>query len=169
MEQLDKEVIDELSESAKRVFRSLDYRSQRRMLKKAKEMGKQKKRKTQQKERIKKKSITKKKIKKEQAKERGSSTKRNPSRTASFVGTEIKDTSAKILQSMLLGTTMSEETYESHSEKQGVQRQEKFLRELHRNPCKVSSVVSVLCIENDSKRKCRNRQQRKAHRVPNRG
>ena len=51
MEQLDKEVIDKLSEPAKRVFRSLDYRSQRRMLKKAKEMGKQKKRKTQQKER----------------------------------------------------------------------------------------------------------------------
>lgn len=69
MEQLDKEVIDELSESAKRVFRSLDYRSQRRMLKKAKEMGKQKKRKTQQKERIKKKSITK-KTKKERASER---------------------------------------------------------------------------------------------------
>ena len=55
MEQLDKEVIDKLSEPAKRVFRSLDYRSQRRMLKKAKEMGKQKKRKTQQKERVKKK------------------------------------------------------------------------------------------------------------------
>ena len=36
MEQLDKEVIDKLSEPAKRVFRSLDYRSQRRMLKKAK-------------------------------------------------------------------------------------------------------------------------------------
>lgn len=35
MEQLDEEVIDELSEPAKRVFRSLDYRSQRRMLKKA--------------------------------------------------------------------------------------------------------------------------------------
>ena len=119
MEQLDKEVIEELSEPAKRVFRSLDYRSQRRMLKKAKEMGKQKRRKTQQKERIKKKSITKKQKKKEQAKERGSSTKRNQSRTASFVGMEIKDTSAKILQSMLLGTTMSEETYESHSEKQG--------------------------------------------------
>ena len=49
MEQLDKEVIDELSEPAKRAFRSLDYRSQRRMLKKAKEMGKQKRRKTQQK------------------------------------------------------------------------------------------------------------------------
>ena len=62
MEQLDKEVIDKLSEPAKRVFRSLDYRSQRRMLKKAKEMGKQKKRKTQQKERVKKKSITKIKV-----------------------------------------------------------------------------------------------------------
>lgn len=69
MEQLDKEVIDELSEPAKRVFRSLDYRSQRRMLEKAKEMGKQKRRKTQQKERIKKKSITK-KSKKERASER---------------------------------------------------------------------------------------------------
>ena len=57
MEQLDKEVIEELTEPAKRVFRSLDYRSQRRMLKQVKEMGKQKRRKTQQKERIKKKSI----------------------------------------------------------------------------------------------------------------
>ena len=70
MEQLDKEVIDELSEPAKRVFRSLDYRSQRRMLKKAREMGTLKKRKTQQKERVKKKSITK-KTKKERASERG--------------------------------------------------------------------------------------------------
>ena len=169
MEQLDKEVIDELSEPAKRVFRSLDYRSQRRMLKKAKEMGKQKRRKTQQKERIKKKSITKKQKKKEQAKERGSSTKRNQSRTASFVGTEIKDTSAKILQSMLLGTTMSEETYESNSEKQGDTTAGKVSAEVHRNPCGVSSMVFVLCTENDSKRKCRNRQQRKVHRVPNRG
>ena len=68
MEQLDKEVIEELSEPAKRVFRSLDYRSQRRMLKKAKEMGKQKRRKTQQKERIKKKSITKKQKRKSRRK-----------------------------------------------------------------------------------------------------
>lgn len=69
MEQLDKEVIDKLSEPAKRVFRSLDYRSQRRMLKKAKEMGKQKKRKTQQKERVKK-EVHHKKTKKERASER---------------------------------------------------------------------------------------------------
>lgn len=31
MEQLDKDVIESLSEPAKRVFKSLDYRSQRRM------------------------------------------------------------------------------------------------------------------------------------------
>ena len=68
MEQLDKEVIDKLSEPAKRVFRSLDYRSQRRMLKKAKEMGKQKRRKTAK--RTGKKEVHHKKTKKERASER---------------------------------------------------------------------------------------------------
>ena len=169
MEQLDKEVIEELSEPAKRVFRSLDYRSQRRMLKKAKEMGKQKRRKTQQKERVKKKSITKKQKKKEKAKERGSSTKRNQSRTASFVGTEIKDTSAQILQSMLLGTTMSEETYESNSEKQGDTTTGKVSAEVTQKSMRGVKYGVRSLYRNDSKRKCRNRQQRKVHRVPNRG
>ena len=35
MDHLDKEVIESLSEPAKRVFKSLDYRSKQRMLKKA--------------------------------------------------------------------------------------------------------------------------------------
>ena len=132
-------------------------------------MGKQKRRKTQQKERVKKKSITKKQKKKEQAKERGSSTKRNQSRTASFVGTEIKDTSAQILQSMLLGTTMSEETYESNSEKQGDTTTGKVSAEVTEKSMRGVKYVFVLCTENDSKRKCRSRQQRKVQRVPNRG
>ena len=68
MEQLDKEVIDKLSEPAKRVFRSLDYRSQRRMLKKAKE-GKTKKEKNTAK-RTGKKEVHHKKTKKERASER---------------------------------------------------------------------------------------------------
>ena len=68
MEQLDKEVIDKLSEPAKRVFRSLDYRSQRRMLKKAKEMGKQKEKNTAK--RTGKKEVHHKKTKKERASER---------------------------------------------------------------------------------------------------
>lgn len=67
MEQLDKEVIDELSEPAKRVFRSLDYRSQRRMLRRQRD-GKTKKEKNTAKERGKKKSITKSKKRKSRRK-----------------------------------------------------------------------------------------------------
>ena len=40
MDHLDKEVIESLSEPAKRMFKSLDYRSKQRMLKKAREMAK---------------------------------------------------------------------------------------------------------------------------------
>ena len=43
MDQLDREVIESLSESAKRVFGSLDYRSRQRMLKKAGAMAKEEK------------------------------------------------------------------------------------------------------------------------------
>ena len=43
MDQLDREVIESLSEPAKRVFGSLDYRSRQRMLKKAKAMAKEEK------------------------------------------------------------------------------------------------------------------------------
>ena len=42
MDHLDKEVIESVSESAKRVFKSLDYRSKQRMLKKARERAKEK-------------------------------------------------------------------------------------------------------------------------------
>ena len=43
MDQLDREVIESLSEPAKRVFGSLDYRSRQRMLKKSKVMAKEEK------------------------------------------------------------------------------------------------------------------------------
>ena len=43
MDHLDKEVIESLSEPAKRVFESLDYRSKQRMLKKAEKWLRQKK------------------------------------------------------------------------------------------------------------------------------
>lgn len=68
MEQLDKEVIDELSEPAKRVFRSLDYRSQRRMLKKAKRWENKKEKNTAK--RTDKKEVHHKKANKERAGER---------------------------------------------------------------------------------------------------
>ena len=39
MDHLDREVIESLSEPAKRIFKSLDYRSKQRMLKKARDWG----------------------------------------------------------------------------------------------------------------------------------
>ena len=59
MNQLDREVIESLSEPAKRVFGSLDYRSRQRMLKKAKVMAKEEKTRNQKKSRVKKKGIEK--------------------------------------------------------------------------------------------------------------
>ena len=59
MDHLDKEVIESLSEPAKRVFKSLDYRSKQRMLKKAKAMAKKEKTRNQKKSRVKKKGIEK--------------------------------------------------------------------------------------------------------------
>ena len=53
MDHLDKEVIESLSEPAKRVFKSLDYRSKQRMLKKAREMAKAEKMKRRKKRRFK--------------------------------------------------------------------------------------------------------------------
>ena len=55
MDHLDKEVIESLSEPAKRVFKSLDYRSKQRMLKKAREMVKAEKMIRRKKRRFKKK------------------------------------------------------------------------------------------------------------------
>lgn len=60
MDKLDKEILNELSEPAKRVFLSLDFRSQHCMLIQAKEMAKIEKRKERQKKRVKDKSIPKK-------------------------------------------------------------------------------------------------------------
>lgn len=59
MDQLDREVIESLSEPAKRVFGSLDYCSRQRMLKKAKAMAKEEKTRNQKKSRVKKKGIEK--------------------------------------------------------------------------------------------------------------
>ena len=73
MDQLDREVIESLSEPAKRVFGSLDYRSRQRMLKKAKAMAKEEKTRKQKKSRVKKKGIEKQN--KAKRKKKGSSSK----------------------------------------------------------------------------------------------
>ena len=73
MDHLDKEVIESLSEPAKRVFKSLDYRSKQRMLKKAREMAKAEKMKRRKKRRFKKKGIEK--LNKGKKQKKGSSSK----------------------------------------------------------------------------------------------
>lgn len=64
MDKLERDVIENLSEPAKRLFWSLHHNSQRRVLKQAKEIAGQKVKKQKLKERIKSKSIQKKEIRK---------------------------------------------------------------------------------------------------------
>ena len=64
MDKLDREVLENLSDLAKRLFYSLDHNSQRRVLKQAKEIAGQNIKKQKLKERIKGKSIQKREIRK---------------------------------------------------------------------------------------------------------
>ncbi len=109
MEQIDREVIESLSEPAKRVFKSLDYRSQQRMLSKAKEMTKKEKFKRHQKGHIKKKNIAKLDKKKKKDRQRGSVSK---GRAASFAVRETKELMTESMHLMLLGSSMADDTYE---------------------------------------------------------
>ena len=97
MDQLDREVIESLSESAKRVFGSLDYRSRQRMLKKAKAMAKEEKTRNQKKSRVKKKGIEKQN--KAKRKKKGSSSK---SERVLFSVYETKDLMVQSMRLMLL-------------------------------------------------------------------
>ena len=98
MDQLDREVIESLSEPAKRVFGSLDYRSRQRMLKKAKAMAKEEKTRNQKKSRVKKKGIEKQN--KAKRKKKGSSSK---SERVLFSIYETKDLMVQSMHLMLLG------------------------------------------------------------------
>lgn len=109
MEQIDREIIESLSEPAKRVFKSLDYRSQQRMLMKAKEMAKKKKVKKHQKGYIKKRDIGKRENRKKQDRQRGGLSK---GQAASFIARGYKERAIESMYLLLLGSRMSEETGE---------------------------------------------------------
>lgn len=125
MDKLEREVIENLSEPAKRLFQSLDHNSQRRVLKQAKEIAGQKAKKKKLKERIKGKSIQKKEIrKKNNKKQSGSiSTERRDAafsnvRSATHISepvNETKETMIFAMQFLLLGESQSEESYSSDS------------------------------------------------------
>ena len=125
MDKLERDVIENLSEPAKRLFQSLDHNSQRRVLKQAKEIAGQKTKKKKLKERIKSKSIQKKEIRKKNNKKRSGSISAER-RDAAFSNVrpvahisepihETKETMFFAMQFLLLGESQSEESYSSGS------------------------------------------------------
>ena len=107
MDQLDREVIESLSEPAKRVFGSLDYRSRQRMLKKARAMAKEEKTRNQKKSRVKKKGIEKQN--KAKRKKKGSSFKNE---RVLFSIYETKELMVQSMQLLLLGSSVGDNAYE---------------------------------------------------------
>ncbi len=103
-------MIDKLSEPAKRVFSFFGLSFPTPDVKEGKRDGKKKKRKTQQKERVKRSPSQK--DKKERTSEKRGSLLREIKVELPLLSERKLKILAQILQSMLLGTTMSEETYE---------------------------------------------------------
>ena len=110
MDHLDKEVIESLSEPAKRVFKSLDYRSKQRMLKKAREMAKAEKMKRRKKRRFKKKGIEK--LNKGKKQKKGSSSK---SERVLFSIHETRELMVQSMHLMLLGSSVADASYEERN------------------------------------------------------
>lgn len=118
MDKLDWEIIEGLSEPAKRLFYFLDHNSRRRVLKQAKEIAGQNIKKQKLKERIKGKSIQKKEIwKKNNRKQSGSISAGRRDTAFSMSGSlhETKETMIFALQFLLLGESRSEESYSADS------------------------------------------------------
>ena len=125
MDKLDREVAENLSEPAKRLFYSLDHNSQRRVLKQAKEIAGQNIKKRKLKERIKDKSIQKKEIRKKNNRKRSGSIsagRRDAAfsnvRSVTHISETVQGTKEVMIFAMhflLMGENQSEETYSSGS------------------------------------------------------
>ena len=118
MDKLDWEIIEGLSEPAKRLFQSLDHNSQRRVLRQAKEIAGQNIKKQKLKERIKGKSVQKKEIRKKNNRNQSGSIstgRRDAAFSMSGSLQETKETMIFALQFLLLGESRSEESYSGDS------------------------------------------------------
>lgn len=112
------EVIENLSDPAKRLFYSLDHNSQRRVLKQAKEIAGQNIKKRKLKERIKGESIQKKEIRKKNNRKRSGSIsagRRDAAFSTSGSVQETKETMIFAMHFLLMGESQSEESYSSGS------------------------------------------------------
>lgn len=125
MDKLERDVIENLSEPAKRLFWSLDHNSQRRVLKQVKEIAGQKIKKRKLKERIKGKSIQKKEIRKKNNKKKSgsiSAERRDAAfsnvRPATYISESVHETKEIMIfamQFLLLGESQGEESHSSDS------------------------------------------------------
>ena len=110
MDKLDREVIDGLSEPAKRLFFSLDHNSQRRMLKQAKELATLKTKKGKQKGKAIQKSVRKSETKKKA----GRGKDKNDNRGNGISHTSIiREGMIVTMHSLLLGASASDDSYQS--------------------------------------------------------
>lgn len=125
MDKLDREVVKNLSDPAKRLFHSLDHNSQRRVLKQAKKIAGQNIKKQKLKERIKSKSILKREIRKKNNRKRSGSISAgrrdaafsNAHRTTHSLGS-VQGTNEVMIFAMhflLMGESQSEESDSSGS------------------------------------------------------
>lgn len=125
MDKLDREVVENLSDPAKRLFYSLDHNSQRRVLKQAKEIAGQNVKKQKLKERIKGKSIQKKEIRKKNNRKQSGSISAGR-RDAAFSNVcsvthisepvhETKEVMIFAMKFLLMGESQSEESYSGSS------------------------------------------------------
>lgn len=118
MDKIDREIIEGLSEPAKRLFQSLDHNSRRRVLKQAREIAGQNIKKQKLKERNKSKSVQKKEIRKKNNRNQSGSISTGRRDTAFSVSgslQETKETMIFALQFLLLGERRSEESYSGDS------------------------------------------------------
>ena len=114
MDKMDRNVIDSLSEPAKRMFLSLDKNSQKRMLKQAREFANMKVKKGKQKGKAIQKSIGKKETKKRdnRRKYNGSSYRGSSSnQIISNVTVGTKQAMLSAMHALLLGESVSDDSY----------------------------------------------------------
>ena len=171
MDHLDKEVIESLSEPAKRVFKSLDYRSKQRMLKKAREMAKAEKMIRRKKSRFKKKGIEK--LNKGKKQKKGSSSK---SERVLFSIHETRELMVQSMHLMLLGSSVADDFYEErnadHTEDTPIRLSKETCRRASgRKQAQKwkSSRNTILCTQPSGKReRLQESQRRNRHRLFNR-
>lgn len=130
MDKLDRDVINELSAPAKRVFFLLDRNSQKRMLQQAREIAKQSVKKKKQKERLRQKSIRRNETKKKLGKKKQGISSGQACRTrnvSSHISSGLKEIIITSMHAFLIGENSSEELYQQNKEGAGAKDTDTFI------------------------------------------